>query len=76
MTVYLSDPSYPAPAAPHFELDTQEREAARMLAAKIDALIVGEGASSHIALGALAQLGLALAETAEIDETRTMVPSQ
>lgn len=73
MTVYVSDPSYPLPAAPHFELDTQEREAARMLAAKIDALIVGEGASSQIALGALAQLGLALAETAEIDETRRMV---
>ncbi|EAT08814.1 putative ATP-binding protein [Sphingomonas sp. SKA58] len=73
MTVYLSDPSYPAPAAPHFELDTQEREAARDLAAKIEALIGLEGASSHIALGALAHLGLALADAADIDETRTMV---
>ena len=72
MTVYLSDPSYPAPAAPHFELDTQQREAAKKLAAKIKALIGREGASSYIALGALAHLGLALADTADVDETRVM----
>jgi hypothetical protein len=75
MTVYLSDPSFPAPAAPHFELDMQEREEARQLASKIEALIGREGASSHIALGAIAHLGLSLADTAEVDETRAMAVS-
>lgn len=72
MTVYLSDPSFPAPAAPHFELDVQEREEARRLASKIEALLNQEGATSHIALGAIAHLGLSLADAAEVDEARAM----
>jgi hypothetical protein len=69
MTVYVSDPSFPAPAAPHFELDAQEREEARQLASKMEALIGRERVSSNIALGALAHLGLSLANSAGVDET-------
>lgn len=72
MSVYISDPSYPAPAAPHIELNTQERSDAEQLAKHIEAMIDKYGASPNVALGAVAQLGLRFAGAAEVDEMKDM----
>ena len=71
MTVYMSDPSFPAPAAPHIELDADEREVARSVAARLDALLKDLDVSPNIALGALAQLGLSLTDNSHFDETQS-----
>lgn len=60
MVVYMSDPSYPAPATPEIELDPAEDLQATKLANKIAAIVEKEGAAQNIALGALAKLGLSL----------------
>jgi hypothetical protein len=70
MTVYISDPSFPAPAAPHIELDAEEREEATAVAGRIGALLEELGVSSNIALGALAQLCLSLADDSYVEEAR------
>jgi len=72
MAIYISDPSYPAPVSPHVELNDREREKAQALATEIELLIGREGVSATIAFGAIAHLGLSLADslhaTAEIVE--------
>jgi hypothetical protein len=72
LSIYISDPSYPAPAAPHIELDAHERSDAEQLAKRIEALIGECGASTNVALGAVAQLGLRYAGAAEVDELQVM----
>lgn len=72
MTVYISDPSYPAPVAPHIELDAHERSDAEQLAKRIEALIGDSGVSPNVALGVVAQLGLRFAGSAEIDEMHSL----
>lgn len=59
--VYMSDPAYPEPIASEVELDAAECKAAEELSAKLAAVISKAGAADHIALGALAKLGLTLA---------------
>lgn len=61
LVVYMSDPAYPEPIAREVELDALERKAAEELSAKLAAVISKAGAADHVALGALAKLGLALA---------------
>jgi hypothetical protein len=72
LTVYMSDPSFPEPAAPHFELDAEERREASEVAARVGALLSDLGVKPHIAMGALAQLGLLLADDSFVDEVRFM----
>lgn len=61
MVVYMSDPAYPEPVASEIELDAAERKAADELSAKLAAVITKVGVADHVALGALAKLGLTLA---------------
>ena len=61
LVVYMSDPAYPEPIASEVELDAFERKAAEELSAKLAAVISKAGAADHVALGALAKLGLTLA---------------
>ena len=61
VAVYISDPSYPAPASPFVELSELERERAKVLAQQIQQLIDESAVSPTIAIGAIARLGLALA---------------
>ena len=61
LVVYMSDPAYPEPVASEVELDAGERKAAEELSTKLAAVISKAGAADHIALGALARLGLTLA---------------
>lgn len=70
MTLYMSDPSFPAPAAPHIELDVEEREAARAVAVKLGELLTELNVEPNIALGALARLGLSLADGNFADEVK------
>lgn len=68
MVVYVSDPDYPAPAAPEIELDPAEHRQADQLASKIAKILGQEGAPTNVALGALAKLGLQLSAPADIHE--------
>lgn len=60
MVVYMSDPSYPAPISSEVQLDPSERKRANELCEKLAALLVQEGATDNVAIGALARLGLSL----------------
>lgn len=60
LVVFISDPDFPEHAAPEIELDAEERRQAERLARKLNEVLGQEGASQHIALGALAKLGLSL----------------
>ncbi|RWQ12707.1 ATP-binding protein [Mesorhizobium sp.] len=60
MVVYVSDPGYPEPFSSEIELDAIERKAADELSAMLAAVITKTGAADHVALGALAKLGLTL----------------
>jgi len=62
MVVYMSDPKYPAPSTPEIELDAAEDRLAEDLSRKLGALLLKAGAPSNVALGALAKLGLSLAQ--------------
>jgi hypothetical protein len=66
LVVYMSDPAYPEPVASEIELDALERQAAEELSRKLAALISNVGAADHVALGALAKLGLILAPKAPV----------
>lgn len=68
MVVYVSDPDYPAPAAPEIELDPAEHRQADQLASKIARILGQEGAPTNVALGALAKLGLQLSAPEDIHE--------
>jgi len=63
MAVYISDPSYPAPVSPHVELNDRERDRAHELAVEIESLIALSGVSPAVAFGAIARLGLSLADS-------------
>ena len=60
LAVFISDPDFPEPASPEFELDVDEHRHATQLAQKLAELIGREGASRQVALGAVAKLGLSL----------------
>ena len=69
LAVYISDPSYPAPASPLIELSETERARANALAEEIKLLIDNASVPAEIAVGAIARLGLALAvELATVEE--------
>ncbi|TCJ41262.1 ATP-binding protein [Parafrankia sp. BMG5.11] len=68
VAVYISDPSYPAPASPFVELNDIERKKADALAIEIRRLINESDAGSAVALGAIARLGLSLAK--ELDDVQ------
>lgn len=68
MVVYLSDPDFPAPAAPEIELDPAERRQADLLALKLAKILGQEGAATNVALGALAKLGLQLSSPVDLRE--------
>ena len=70
MSVYVSDPSYPAPVAPHFQLSSSERAEAEDLADKIKVLINSAGSPENVAMGALARLSVSLAARMENDEMK------
>jgi hypothetical protein len=72
VAVYISDPSYPAPASPFVELSELERERARALADQIQKLIDKSEVPATVAIGAIARLGLSLAgELKEAEEQPT-----
>lgn len=73
LAVYISDPSYPAPASPFVELSGQERDRASALAEQIQELIDKSAVSPAIAIGAIAQLGLSLAGDLEEAEEQPKV---
>lgn len=68
MAVYISDPNFPAPAAPSVELTDEERIGADLLAASIEELIRKSHASPSIALGAIARIGLSISSNLQLDE--------
>lgn len=61
MVVYLSDPDFPAPAAPEVILNVVERGQAQDLSLKLIDILSGGGIAANVAMGALAKAGLALA---------------
>jgi hypothetical protein len=73
LVVYMSDPAYPEPVASEVELDALERKAAEELSAKLAAVISKAGAADHVALGALAKLGLTLAPQAPAPSDQRVV---
>ena len=70
MSVYVSDPSYPAPVAPHFQLSSSERAEAVDLGDIINVLINSAGSREYVAMGALARLSVSLAARMENDEMK------
>jgi hypothetical protein len=73
VAVYISDPSYPAPASPFIELSEPERDRASALAEQIQHLIDKSAVPPTIALGAIAQLGISLAGDLEQVEDQPKV---
>jgi hypothetical protein len=67
--VYTSDPTFPAPFAPEFELDDDERAQVTVLATKLEKLLSKEGAPPHVLLGAIATLGVSMASSQADDMT-------
>lgn len=62
VAIYISDPSYPAPASPLVELSGADRDRADELAAAIKQLVGKYSVTPEIAIGAIARLGLSLAD--------------
>lgn len=70
LAVYISDPGYPEPRTHEIELSSSDKIKADRLAGRMMELLTAEGADRHLAIAALASLGLTLQQPGDEERER------